>query len=139
MKKTVATISVLRKGDQEWVFLVNMRLNEDDRDLPDRCYRDLGRALDTFVLHADLEDDSVFNGQKLSLGPYVYHDSEDAMGLIAFSSNPEVEETQLASKVRGAVNAAASIIRQNGGRMVRKRIKPVEQLLLVEAENDARV
>lgn len=133
MKRTIATISVLRKGDNQWLFSVNMRLNEDDRDLPDKCYRDIGRALNTFRLHTDLENTGLFNENIFGLGPYVYHDNEDAVGMIAFSTKEEAEHTELQHKIRGGVNAAAAIIRQGGGRMVRKRIKPVEQLVLIEA------
>lgn len=133
MKKTVATISVLRKGDKQWLFSVNMKLNEDDRDLPGNCYRDIGRALSIFELHADLGNENMFEEHKLHLGTYVYHDNEDAMGVIAFAVKPGVEDTKLGGQIRGGVNAAASIIRQGGGRIVRRRIKPAEQLILIEA------
>lgn len=131
MKKTVATISVLRKGENQWLFSVNMRLNEDDRDLPSNCYRDIGRALNTFVIHADLENEKVFEENNLILGPYVYHDNEDAMGVVAFS----VKDASFASQIQGGVNAAASIIRQGGGRVVRRRVKPIKQLLLPEVSS----
>ena len=136
MKKTVATVSILRKGEAEWLFSVNMRLNEDDRDLPGNCYRDLGRALSTFVLHADLGNENIFEERRLDLGPYIYHDNEDVMGIVAFAAKPDADDTKLGGQLRVGVNAAASIIRQGGGRIVRRRIKPVEQLLLIEEDTE---
>lgn len=133
MKNTVATISVLNKDKKQWLFLVNMKLSEDDRDLPSGCYRDLGRALNTFLLHADLENPNVFEENNLTLGPYVYHDNEEIVGLIVFSVKDDIpvdDSQSFASKILGGVNAAAGIIRYGGGRIVRRRIKPIRQLLL---------
>jgi len=129
MKKTVATISVLRKGDKQWLFSVGMRLNEDDRDLPSNCFRDIGRALKTFLIHADLGDTNIFEGNNEILGPYIYHENEEAMGVIPFAVK-EADSAAAAEKIRSGLNAAAAIIRQGDGRMVRRRIEPVKQLLL---------
>jgi hypothetical protein len=134
MKKTVATISVLRKGEKQWLFSVGMRLNEDDRDLPSNCFRDIGRALNTFVLHADLDDSNVFEENNLIIGPYVYHENEEAIGVVPFAVK-NGDSTAAAEKIRSGLNAAAAIIRQGDGRIVRRRIAPVKQLLLPVEES----
>jgi hypothetical protein len=129
MKKTVATVSVLRRGEKQWLFSLSMRLNEDDRDLPSNCFRDIGRALNTFVLHADLDDSNVFEENNLILGPYIYHENEEAIGVVPFAVK-NGDSATAAEKIRSGLNAAAAIIRQGDGRIVRRRIKPIKQLLL---------
>jgi hypothetical protein len=129
MKKTVATVSVLRSGEKQWLFSVSMRLNEDDRDLPSNCFRDIGRALNTFVLHADLDDSNIFEENNLILGPYIYHENEEAIGVVPFAVK-NGDSAAAAEKIRSGLNAAATIIRQGDGRIVRRRIKPIKQLLL---------
>lgn len=133
-KNTLALLSVgttINNGEdsKELCFAIEVRPSEKDLGNAKRLLRDIGRAIKTFELIADLEDEQVFVPDSVhSFGPFVYPDGKDFFGFIVFRLQDDVWD-KVPGKVRAGLSGAVGVLKQGSVRC-RQRIKPVEQLIL---------
>jgi hypothetical protein len=134
-KKTSVSVTVANEitGGREVCILIEMKIGADDTENVSRCMRDLQRATQTFQLHADLEDKSVFSFAS-TLGPYFYNDQKNVIAIARLCPQDGVDETVLSAKIRTGVNGVGSLLRQSKVYRVRAKIRPVEQVVIPETE-----
>jgi len=136
-KKTSVSVTVANEigGGREVCILIEMKIGADDVGNVSRCMRDLQRATQTFQLHADLEDKSVF-AMASTLGPYFYNEQKNVIAIAMLRPQDGADETVVSTKIRTGVNGVASLLRQ-GTYRVKAKIKPVEQVVIPETESVA--
>jgi hypothetical protein len=133
-KNSVALLSVGTtifngEGNRWLCFAIEVRPSGKDLENAPRMLRDMGRAIKTFELIADLEDEHVFvPGSNHCFGPFVYPDGKDFFGFVVFQTQEELGD-KVPSKVRAGLNGAIGVLKQSEVRC-RQRIKPIEQLML---------
>jgi len=139
-KKTSVSVTVANEigGGREVCILIEMKIGADDAGNVSRCMRDLQRATQTFQLHADLEDKSVF-AMASTLGPYFYNEQKNVIAIAMLRPQDGADETVVSTKIRTGVNGVGGLLRQGGTYRVKARIKPVEQLSIPETEGAAPV
>jgi hypothetical protein len=136
-KKTIVSVTVANEisGGRDICILIEMKIGSDDAGNVLRCMRDLQRATQTFKLHADLEDKSIF-AMTNTLGPYFYNEQKNVISIAMIRPAEGIEESAFSTKIRTGVNGVASLLRQ-GTYRVKAKIKPVEQVVIPETEGMA--
>ena len=134
-KKTAVSVTVADEisGGQGICVLIEMKIGSADVDNSGRCMRDLQRALQTFHLHADIEDKSTFQ-EAMVYGPYSYNEQKNLISFVRLNPQDGVDKNALASKIRTGVHGVGSLLRQGGIYRVKAKIKPVEQIVIPETE-----
>ena len=137
-KKTSVSVTVADEasGNREVCVLIEMKIGANDVDNMPRCMRDLQRAMQTFHLHADLEDTGVFQGASVH-GPYSYNELKNLVCFVRLSPQDGVDHNAFSAKIRTGVHGVGSLLRQGGVYRVKARIKPVEQIVIPETEGVA--
>jgi len=136
-KHTIVSITAARNiaNGAEACIVMEMRFGGEDVSNPDKCMRDMQRALQTFQIHADVEDKNVFRGSVMH-GPYSLGDQKGVIAVTVFLPREGVDENAFSAKIRSGVNGVTSLLRQ-GSYRVKARIKPIEQLELPESAAQA--
>jgi hypothetical protein len=101
---------------------------------PARCLRDLGRAVKTFALVADIENGELIEAVPYSGGPFVLSKGQEWFSDLVLLPCEGVDEDELLSHLRAGVNAATALLR-SGGYRVSLQIKPPEQVEIPGAES----
>jgi hypothetical protein len=137
-KKTIVSVVVADEisGGQGVCVLIEMKIGSDDANNAGRCMRDLQRALQTFHLHADIEDKNVFQAAVVS-GPYSYNDQKNLISFVRLYPLDGVDRNTFSAKIRTGVHGVGSLLRQGGTYRVKARIKPVEQIPIPGTEGVA--
>ena len=102
-----------------------------------RGLRDLGRAIESFVLAADLEGPAWNDVRRSAQGPFVMPNDQEHFGNIVFVPSSAEESEAIARHIRAGLNAAAALLRATGYYRVSIRYKPEEQLSFSEGDEDA--
>lgn len=133
-KKTKVTVTALQHAirKNEACVVLELKVGEEDKEPSLKHSRDLDRALQTFRIYADIENDNVFGAAQLQ-GPYCIGDNEGLMAMVVLSRAPDVAEEMFSTRVRTGVNGISSLLK-GSGYGVKVRIKPVEQLPIPETE-----
>jgi hypothetical protein len=101
-----------------------------------RGLRDLGRAIESFVLAADLEGPAWNDVRRSAQGPFAMPKGQEHFGNIVFVPSSTEEPEALARNIRAGLNAAAALLRATGYYRVSIRYQPEEQLSLPETGGD---
>jgi hypothetical protein len=107
-----------------------------------RGLRDLNRAVESFILAADLDGPAWDDLRRSAQGPFALPDGQEYFGSIVFVPSRTASAERLSRHIRAGLNAAAALLRATGYYRVSLRYKPVEQLPLeaitdgVPAEKD---
>jgi hypothetical protein len=111
---------------------------EGDQDNIKRALRDLGRALDTFSLMADVDGASewIASMTNAAKGPFMLPGGQEYFGSIVMVPSKSVEPDHIARRLRSGLNSAAALLRSTGYYRVSIRYKPEEQLELSGATTD---
>jgi hypothetical protein len=130
-------VGIAELGDpKEMVYCFTARLRPKDLEPTNlsRGLRDLGRALDTFALSADVNGGSEW-ARDVSLngrGPFAMHGAGEFFGNIIIVPSEEALPEHIARQLRAGLNSAAALLRATGYYRVSIKYKPVEQLELDE-------
>lgn len=137
-KKTNVSVTVADEisGGQGICVLIEMKIGSDDTGNESRCMRDLQRALQTFHLHADLEDKTAFSSAVV-FGPYSYNDQKNLISFARLHPQDGVDRNSFSAKIRTGVHGVSSLLRQGGTYRVKARIKPVEQVTIPGTDGGA--
>jgi hypothetical protein len=133
-KKTKVIVSALEHAirKNEACIVLELKVGAEDHEPGLRHSRDLDRALQTFRIYADTENNSVFASGQLQ-GPYSIGDSEGLMAMIVLSRAPSIAEEMFSTRIRTGVNGISSLLKA-AGYAVKVRIKPAEQLPIPETD-----
>jgi hypothetical protein len=101
-----------------------------------RALRDLGRAMESFVLGADLEGPSWNEIRRSAQGPFALPDGKEHFGNIVFVPSSTEDPDVISRHIRAGLNAAAALLRATGYYRVSIRYKPEEQLPLKDVSGD---
>jgi hypothetical protein len=96
-----------------------------------RGLRDLNRAVESFVLAADLDGPAWDDIRRSAQGPFALPDGQEHFGHIVFVPSRTTPAESLSRHIRAGLNAAAALLRATGYYRVSLRYKPVEQLSLL--------
>lgn len=121
-----------------YCFTARLRPKDDDPTNVSRCLRDLGRALDTFALSADVNGGSEWT-RTVSLdarGPFALPGGQEHFGSIVIVPDNDAAPEHIARQLRAGLNSAAALLRATGYYRVSIKYKPVEQLELDEGSAD---
>lgn len=129
-KHTIVGVTAARRGmhEGETCVLLEMKFSVGDSENPEKCLRDMSRALQTFQIHADIDDRNTFMSSKMH-GPYSLGDQKGVIAMTILVPQEGVDDVAFSAKVRSGVNGVTSLMKQSGYR-VKTRIKPIEQLEL---------
>lgn len=121
-----------------YCFTARLRPKDDDPTNVSRGLRDLGRALDTFALSADVNGGSewVEAVSSVARGPFALPDGQEHFGSIVIVPAKEADGEHVARQLRAGLNSAAALLRATGYYRVSIKYKPIEQLELDEASSD---
>ena len=141
-KKTIVNLTVTEhaKGNES-CLMMEMKFGKEDQTPVDDHARNVGRAVQTFELYADVNNKNIFFAETSLFGPYAidFDDRKGFMTFLLFAPNNESDQSAFWARVRVGVNSMAGLLRQSGYR-VRVRIRPIKQLDLPEtAGNGAAV
>lgn len=95
-----------------------------------RGLRDLGRAMESFGLAADLEGPEWSEFRRAAQGPFALMDGKEHFGSIVIIPSPDAEVDVISRHIRAGLNAATALLRATGYYRVSIRYRPVEQLPL---------
>lgn len=121
----------------EWYsFMARLRPKDEDSENINRGVRDLARALHTFMLTVDIDSPNEWNDGNATVkaGPFSLIGANEYFGNILFRVRGDADATMVSQKIRRGLNAAAALLRSTGYYRVGIRYKPIEQMLLQEAE-----
>jgi hypothetical protein len=113
-------------------FVARMMPRDEEVEAPARCLRDLGRAVNTFALVADIENDELFCEIPYSGGPFALPKGREWSSSIVLRPAKDVDEDQLYSHLRAGVRAATALLRSAGYR-VSLQLVSAQQLVLPDS------
>lgn len=133
-------IGVARSSDGEgeyYCFTARLRPMDSDNENLSRSLRDLGRALQTFALIADVEGPSDWAAQvsNTAVGPFAMPNGQEHFGSIVIVPARDADPERVARQLRSGLNAAAALLRSTGYYRVSIKYRPVEQLHLNPRED----
>lgn len=128
----IGTAELGEERETAYCFTARLRPKDDDPTNISRCLRDLGRALDTFSLSADVDGASEW-ARAVSLtarGPFALPNGQEHFGSIVIVPSNEAEPDHVKRQLRAGLNSAAALLRATSYYRVSIKYKPVEQLEL---------
>jgi hypothetical protein len=106
-----------------------MMPRDDEVAAPARCLRDLGRAVKTFALVADIENEELIKSVPYAGGPFALPKGQEWFSNIVLVPQDGVAEEQVFIALRAGVNAATALLRSAGYR-VSLQARPIEQITI---------
>lgn len=136
-KKTKVTVTVLEHAirKSEACIILELKVGGEDKEPTVKHSRDLDRALQTFRLYADTENDNVFESAQLQ-GPYWVGDHEGLMAMVVLAKSQDVTDEMCSTRIRTGANGISSLLKA-AGYGVKVRIKPVEQIVIPATDGAA--